>query len=741
MPRSLVTMPAEQSKEPARTDGSRDFLTVDGMFCAACAASVEAVINRHPAVSAASVNFAADAAVVDWQPDASDRKGLLAKLRSLGYHARMIGDDSGASTTTADPTRDLVLRLVVALFFGMWAMLPSVTLYFDVVSDPAARLGLAWAAGVFSLPVVLFSGIPFFRMGFNTLRYGVAGVDALILLGVAGSLLLSVVALASDSAEVFFEVAVALITLQLVARLLDLRVRRRARDAVISLFDLAPTEVRVLDSTGSEQVVALNAVRAGQQIRVRPGERIAVDGKLIAGSADVDRSLISGESIPAFIEAPARVYAGERVLDGVMTIEVTATNGKRRIDELGRQVRQMLAEKPAWQRTVDSVAGKFLWLAGVTAVLGAVIVTASGGGVYEASVRALTVFVIACPCALALAAPLAGLAASGAAAQSGIILRDLNAIAAAAVPDRLFLDKTGTVTVGLPTVTAVHAVGGFDEAQVLAIAAMAERDADHPVARGIESAHAESAGGGYPLRACQGHSRVIPGRGVVWTDNDAETRVGQVGWLADDGVAVPVLPPTCATRVGVARDGRFIGAIDLDDEVRPGMRQTVDVLRARGIEIALLSGDAEGPVARAANALGICGVAGLTPEDKTKAVSEARERGVVVAFAGDGVNDAPALAAADLGVAVGWSTDAARTAAAVAFVDADASSLPRLFGLTAQARRVVRQNLVGAVLYNAVAIPAAILGWVHPAIAAVAMAFSSITVVLNGLRAGRSRTG
>ncbi len=733
-------MPAEQTKELARAGVSRDFLTVDGMFCAACAASVEAVINRHPAVSAASVSFAADAAVVDWQPNASDRRGLIDKLRSLGYHARLIGDDGGAGTVTADPTRDLVLRLVVALFFGMWAMLPSVTLYFDVVSDPAARLGLAWAAGMFSLPVVLYSGMPFFRMGCNTLRYGVAGVDALILLGVAGSLLLSVVALASGSAEVFFEVAVALITLQLIARLLDLRVRRRARDAVISLFNLAPTEVRVMDATGAEKVVALSAVSAGQQIRVRPGERIAVDGRLIAGSADVDRSLISGESIPAHVEPPASVHAGERVLDGALTVEVTATAGKRRIDELGRQVRQMLAEKPAWQRAVDLVAGQFLWIAAATALLGAAVVVASGGGGHEASVRALAVFVIACPCALALAAPLAGLAASGVAARRGVILRDLNAISAGAVPDRLFLDKTGTVTVGAPSVIAVHAHGGFDKAQLLELAAMAERDADHPIARGIKAACAASTGGENPVCTSSGRSRVIPGCGVVWTDDDAVIHVGQLGWLADAaGVTVPVLPPTGVTRVGVARNRQFVGAIDLDDDLRPDMRQAIDALRERGIDPVILSGDANGPVARVADTLGISAYAGLTPEDKAAAVVDARERGEIVAFAGDGVNDAPALAAADLGIAVGRSTDAARTAAAVAFVDADASSLPRLFALTAHARRVIRQNLIGAIAYNAIAIPAAILGWVHPAIAAVAMALSSVTVVTNSLRAGRSR--
>ena len=736
---SRATMPAEPLEPQRETCDRRDFLIIDGMFCVSCASSVEAAIKRHPAVSAASVNFAADAAVINWKPAARDPSALLESVRKLGYRVRMLGDGDGdgPENASADPARDLLLRLVVALFFGMWAMLPSVTLYFDVVSDPASRLGLAWAAGFFSLPVLLYSGAPFYRMGLATLRCGAASVDALILLGVAGSLLLSAVALVNGSADVYFEVAIALVTLQLVARLLDLRVRRRARDAVVSLFDLAPTEVRVVGPAGSERAVPLDAIRAGEQIRVRPGDRLAVDGRIIAGKADIDRSLISGESSPRCVEAPALLHAGERVIDGLLTLEVTAAAGQRRIDELGRQVRQMLAEKPAWQQLIDQVSSRFLWVAAVTALVGALVVAASGGGAQEAGARALAVFVIACPCALALAAPLAGLVASGAAARSGMILRDLDAITTSARPDRLFLDKTGTLTLGAPSVLAVHPAAGFDNARVIEAAGTAERDVEHPIARGIEFAYARMTGGAKAPRVDRERSRVIPGRGVVSTHSRAEIRVGRLSWLEDEGIAIPALPPTGATRVGVACDRQFVGAIDLEDRLRKGMRKTIDALRQGGIVPVILSGDGDGPVARVADALGIVGYGGMTPEAKTRVIVEARQRGEIVAFAGDGINDAPALAAADLGIAVGQSTDAARSAAAVAFVDADAADLPRLFTLTARARRIIHQNLAGAIAYNGIAIPAAILGWVHPAVAAVAMAFSSITVVLNSLRAGR----
>jgi heavy metal translocating P-type ATPase len=723
---------------PASDGGERrDFLTIDGMFCAACAASVEAVLNRQPGVDAASVNFAADAAVIDWSPAGEDRTRLLDAVRGLGYRARFVSDGGTTEEKTTDPARDLGLRLIVAVFFGMWSMLPSVALYIELVTDPAARLGLAIAAGILASPVILYSGLPFYRMGLATLRHRIAGVDALILLGVAGAVVLSAIALARGSPDVFFEVAIALVTLQLIARLLDLRVRRRARDAVVSLFDLAPARVRVVDAAGSERDVLLKEVQVGERIRIRPGERIAVDGDIVAGEAQVDRSLMSGESRPVLVAAPASVHAGERVLDGVLTLAVTAAVGKRRIDELGRQVRQMLAEKPAWQRAVDLVAGHFLWIATLAAAVGAALVLAGGGTSFEAAVRALTVFVIACPCALSLAAPLAGLVASGAAARSGIILRDLNAITAAAVPDRLFLDKTGTITEGAPQITAIHPVHGRRRAEVLELAATAERDSDHPVAEAIKAVNAARGRRTTDLPAGTGASRVVVGRGVVWTGGDAEIRVGQMAWLAQEGVVIPALAPTTATRVGVAYEAEFVGAIDLEDRLRPGMARTIEQLRARGIEPVILSGDAKAPVSRVADALGVAAYAGLTPEAKTDKIAEASSAGETVAFAGDGLNDAPALAAADLGIAVGRSTDAARTAAAVAFVEADATSLPRLFELTARTRRVINQNLTWAVAYNALAIPAALLGWVHPAIAAVAMALSSITIVLNGLRAGR----
>ena len=721
--------------------GRRDVLTVDGMFCAACAASVEAVLARQPGVASACVNFAADAAVVEWQPGEHDAAPLFDAVRALGYEPRLVGDETGERPAAGDPGRDLGMRLVVALFAGMWAMLPSIVLYLDVVTDPASRYGLALAAAFFTLPVVLYSGIPFYRMGIATLRNGVAGVDALVTVGVAGSLVLSALALLGGRAEVYFEVAVALVTLQLIARLLDLRVRRRARDAVVGLLELAPTTVTVVSNDGTTRRAVLKEVRPGDTVRIGPGERVAVDGCVASGRTRVDRSLLTGESGPVLVGAGDELHAGERVIDGVCELTVTAAAGKRRIDGLARQVREMLAARPAWQRAADELARHFLWLSALAAAAGAAIVLTGGGTPFEAAVRALAVFVIACPCALSLAAPIAGLTASAAAARRGVILRDLNAVTGAAVPDRVFLDKTGTLTRGSPTVVAVHAFGGAGRDEVLATAATAEHAAGHPLARAVRAAAAR-AGAPDPAagrRAAAGELEHVPGRGVRWTRGEETVRVGSIDWLRETGVVIPGLPDSAATRSGVVRNGRLIGVIDFEDTLRPGIAEVIRVLRSRGQAPVILSGDGDAPVAHIAAQLGCEAHGRLAPEDKVRHIEASRARGETTAFVGDGLNDGPALAAADLGVAVGEATDAARSAAAVSLVEADATALPGLFDLTRRARRIIRQNLAWAIAYNALAIPAAMAGWVHPAVAAVAMAMSSITIVLNALRAGPKR--
>ncbi len=719
-------MSSHPERVPEAAADRQDILVIEGMFCAACAASVEATLKKQPGVQDASVNFAADAAVLQWTGEAAN--DVVAAVQGLGYEAHFVGDHYELKSDKDDPARDMTLRLIIGVVFGLLAMLPMMALYLGVVSESAA-MPMAIAVGVLSLPVMLYSGLPFYRMGVATLKAGVAGIDALILLGVVGSVILSVLNLVQGSSEVYFEVPIALIVLQLIARLLDLRVRRRARDAVLELLEMAPSSLTLVDEDGSEREVTLKEAKAGARVIVRPGSRLAIDGRIVDGSAEVDRSLFSGESIPVSVGKGDEVHAGERVLDAALQVEITASSGKRRIDSLAKQVRQSLAKKPAWQKVADLAARYFLWVAAAASVVAALAVYWLSGDAESAAVRALAVFVIACPCALSLAAPMAGLTASASAARFGMIIRDLNAATAAANPKRLFLDKTGTLTEGHPVIVAVHPQDGFDEVDVVRLAARAERFSEHPIARAIVAASGPAATDS-AVRAS-----VEPGNGIRWRSGEESIDVGKLSWLHGLGVDLPDAGESAATRVGVAHNGRLVGVIELDDPVREGMADAIRRLSDMGVDTCILSGDSEGPVGRVADVLGIDHQASLSPEDKVSTVEAAREDGLVVAFAGDGINDGPALAAADLGIAVDDATDAARTAAAISFTGASVADIPKLIQLTRKTRRVIRQNLTWAIIYNAVAIPMAMLGFVHPAIAAAAMALSSISILLNATRA------
>jgi heavy metal translocating P-type ATPase len=726
------------NREGSRGTGAQDLFIVEGMFCAACAASLEHRLGRLPGVADVAVDLAASAALLCWEPGAADPNAAQRLIGDMGYLARR-PDETARSDTRTDPARALRFDLVIALFFGMWTMLPTVVLYLDAAPDPAAAHGLAWAAALLSLPVVLIAGRPFYGMALATLRAGAPGIDALVSFGVLGAIALSAVSLAQGGAAVYFEVAVALITLQLLARLIDLRLARAGRDAMARLLDLAPARVLRLAPDGSTALLSVSAIEVGDLLVIDPGETLALDGELVRGAGAVDRHLLTGESRPVIVTPGAQLHAGEIVVDGTLQLRVTAAAGARRIDRLGRQIRTLLMRKPGWQRGIDTLARHFLVLASLAAALGAILAVLGGADLATAGTRALAVFVIACPCALSLAAPLTALCAARRAAEAGMLLRDLRSLTSASRIDLLFVDKTGTLTLGRPQVAAVHPVAELGRGEVLALAARAESRSRHPLGLALVEAARAAGQTSWPEPATR--IRAATGGGVVLEEEGGTLRVGNADWLRTEGIVCPALPDSELTRVWVARGDRVLGAIDLDDPLRPGAAEAIGELAARGIEVILLSGDATGPVARVADRLGIRGEARCSPEDKVARIEAAQARGAVTAFVGDGLNDGPALAAADLGIAVEDALDAARTASAVTLVRGAVERVPALLDLTRLAHRVLRQNLVGAIAYNALAVPAALLGWVHPAVAAVAMAASSMTVVLNAQRVRAPQCG
>lgn len=709
---------------------------IDGMFCGGCAATVERALTRVSGVEAASVSFVSDAALIRHDRGVS-QVVLASVITRLGYGVRPLadGDDEEASAARNAFFRDHQIRLAVAVCFGMWTMLASLAGYLGQIPTPELAWAVALVSGALALPVLTYSGAAFYRLGWRSVRVGAPGMEALITLAVTAAVAVSVVNLLRGSAHVYFDAAVMLITFQLIARLTDFSVRRSAGDSVRRLLALAPERARRLTAGGSESVHPRD-LAIGDWIEARPGERLSADGTVESGTSRLDISLITGEAMPRPAEPGDAVLAGTLVLDGVLCVEVTAPGGKREIDMLATEVRRLITGKSALARLADRVARWLLPVMLAAAGLALALALFTGAGWQAGISRALAVIIVTCPCALSLAVPLALTAAASAGARQGVVLRDPSALESAARIDTIIFDKTGTLTEGRPAVTAVHCAPGVTPGDVLATAARVEQGSMHPVAWAIR-AYAAPAAEDETLKALDAF-RELAGRGVEAIDNDGRIwRVGSAGWFLELGLTpVKASVDASVSRVEVAAGQSVLGAIDLADPVRPEAPAIIDRLKRRGHRIVLASGDGAKPVAAVAQALGIEGRHRLRPADKLDLIRGFQTQGRRVAFVGDGLNDGPALAAADMGIAVGSASDLARSAAAIGLLKDGLAPVEAALALTRKAGRVLRQNLAWALAYNALILPAAIAGYVHPLFAAVAMAASSISVSLNATRAG-----
>lgn len=710
--------------QAAAGEHAREVLVVDGMFCASCAAAVEAVLRRQPGVLAAQTHFAADAAVVEWDPALTSLTAIRAASARLGYPTRLLSepDDTGARKPLY-----LGMRLALAVFCAMWSMFALVGLYFGAPDAATAHI-LAVASGVLAAPALAWSGWPFYVAGWRTLRAGVPGVDALILLGALGAVVLSVVGLAAGRVAVYFDTALVLVTLQLVARLVDQRVRAAAAERVRGLLVIERQTIRRLRADGGIDSVNSDDVARDDRVCIEAGDIIGVDGVLEAGALWVDRARLTGESAPVHCTLGDRLWAGDRVTGGSARLLVTASAGKRRIDALATQVRRVLTQKPAWQARVDRLARYVLPVASGAAVIAAACaLLLDGASTFDAATRALAVFVIACPCALSLAVPLATTRAMDSAAHHGAIIRDLDTIQHYRKPDVVVLDKTGTLTKGAPEVVATHLAPQVSAARMQRVAAQAAHASQHPLARAVAAALPA------PAPAEVGRAEEIAGQGVVWHGAAGTLRLGSAAWLRGLGLSVPAVSAS-DTEVHVADGEEWLGAFVLRDALRDTTVDAIAALQASAAQVAVISGDRPDVVAGIGTALGIEARGGYSPEDKLAHIEALRAEGHCVAYCGDGINDGPALAAADIGVAVDHAAGAAQAAAAIALQRGGIERLPQVLGLLAAARRVTSQNLVFAVAYNAMAIPLAIAGYIHPLVAATAMGLSSLTILASSVR-------
>ena len=738
------------------------------MHCASCVTTVEKALGGVEGVAGASVNLVDEIARVRVGDGDAERAALVRAVEHAGYGAEILAE-AGAPAEAASRRdaerdaehRDLMRRFIVGLVCGVpvvaighWEMIPGLP------ALAGQSLRAAWIlSGLLTLPIVLYVGSRFYTGAWRLALRGSANMDTLVALGTGAAWLYSTAAVAlphlfpAGSGRPFYEAVAAVITLVVLGQAIESRARGRTDRALRALFDLAPeTADRVTE--GGTETVRVSDVRPGDVLIVRPGARVPIDGEVLSGASEVDESMLTGESMPVARAAGDEVAGGAVNGTGALTVRVTRVGADTVLARIAAMVRRAQGGKLPIQRTVDVVSGRFVPAVVLVAAVTFAVWYAVGPEprLAGAVVSAVAVLVIACPCALGLATPISVMIAIGKAASHGVLLRDGDALQRARKVDTVVLDKTGTLTLGAPTVSFAEAAEGFDRAEFLGLAAAVEARSEHPAARAIaEYARA----GGIALMDAE-HFAAHPGRGASAVVEGRRVLVGSPAFLKGGGVdASPVdahlgrAAGDGATPVAVAVDGAAAGVFGVADTVRPGAREAVAGLARRGVDVMMLTGDAEAAARRVAELTGVARVrARVAPDEKAHAVRELRDRGRVVAMVGDGINDAPALATADVGIAMGSGTDVALLTGDAALMGDSLRGVDTLLSISAATHRNIVQNLFGAFIYNVIGIPVA-AGALYPAlglqlspmIAGAAMALSSVTVVANANRLRRFRPG
>ena len=712
-------------------------LALTGMTCAACAGRIERALKRVPGVENVAVNLATEEAFVRG-PDQAD--ALIAAVTTAGYGATVLAETVPGRAPSAPP----VMPVLLACLLTAPLLLPMLLAPLGAAIMLPVPLALALAA-----PVQFWLALPFYRAAWAALRTGDGNMDQLVVLGSTAAWALSLYDLATAPAgtmpALYLESAAAIITFVLIGKYLEARAKRHTRDAVTALAALRPTVARVVeDNAEVERPVA--ALMPGDRIRVRPGERLPADGIIRDGRAGFDESVLTGESHPVERGPGDPVVAGALALDGALEIEVTALGRGSALGRILAQVEAAESAKAPVQRLVDRVSRIFVptvLVIGLATMLGWWL---DGAAPSVAILRGVAVWVIACPCALGLATPAALVAAFGSAARHGILLKDPAALEAAHAIDLVAFDKTGTLTEGRPVLTEIVTLDG-DEAASLRLAAALQRGSEHPLGRALTEAFAAWPGAGKQGLPASRHFRALPGVGVAAEIDGIAYAIGTSRLLS---ATPPAALAEAAQRLEAEgrtlswlirrEDGTPLALFGFADRLREGAAGAVARLRAMGVEVAVLTGDSAGSAAAVARAAHIADVRSrLLPADKTAAIAAWQQDGRRVAMVGDGINDAPALAGATLGVAVADGTDVALASAGASIRGGDPQRVADLVALARATWAVIRQNLGWAFGFNLIGIPLAAVGLLSPTLAAAAMAGSSVAVVTNALRLTRWR--
>ncbi|MET3247935.1 Cu+-exporting ATPase [Burkholderia sp. OAS925] len=770
-PRAFITMTElAAAARPADADPIHTAeLEIGGMTCASCAMRVEKALAKVPGVAGASVNLATETASVNLMSDAATgaavtADALIAAVKKAGYEAALVappdtapesvdagpssaaGASGAAAPSAAERKRSEARRELAAVLVCALLTLPLIVPMIAAWFGTEAMLPVWLQFGLASVVQFVF-GARFYRAAYRAVRAGAGNMDLLVALGTSAAYGISVYQLArhpDDAMHLYFEASAVVITLVRFGKWLEARAKRQTTDAIRALQALRPERARIRVGAG-EREVPLAEVTVGSVVIVRPGERVPVDGAVLEGRTHIDESLITGESLPVAKQTGDAVTAGSINGEGAIAVSTTATGAETTLARIIRLVESAQAEKAPIQRLVDRVSEIFVPAILAIAALTLIGWLLAGAGGETAILNAVAVLVIACPCALGLATPAAIMAGTGVAARHGVLIKDAEALETAHRVNLVAFDKTGTLTIGQPSVTAFEPVGEIARDEALALAAAVQRQSDHPLARAVVSAYEAAKSSAHAPTASD--ARAVAGRGVEAEVGGRKLALGSTRWLDELGVELP--PPVAARARELEAAGNTVSwLMQLDpstpvalalmafgDTVKPTARAAVARLAAMGVKSVLVTGDNRGSAASVAQALGIDEFhAHVLPDDKARVIRDLKIRSAgIVAMAGDGINDAPALAAADIGIAMATGTDVAMHAAGITLMRGDPALVADAIDISRKTWRKIQQNLFWAFVYNLIGIPLAAFGLLNPMLAGAAMAFSSVSVVTNAL--------
>ncbi|OFQ42778.1 cation-translocating P-type ATPase [Corynebacterium sp. HMSC076D02] len=739
-------------------------LGVSGMTCTSCSSRVQRKLNKVDGVTA-NVNFATETAAIEYDPATANPESLIEVVRGAGYNAFTMGDDSSDAEDPedgSDPTaaaraqesRDLLRRTLISAALSTPVMLVSMlpSLQFD---------NWQWAAAILATIVYIFGGAPFHKATWANLRHGSFTMDTLISIGTTAAYFWSLYAmffgtagqpgmkmhmeLMSNHAQmdhIYLESVGMVITFLLLGRWFEVKAKGQSSEALRTLLGMGAKDATLLVD-GAEKRVPITQLQVGDVFVVRPGEKIATDGVVEAGASAVDESMLTGESMPVEVKAGDHVTGATLNSAGRLEVRATKVGADTTLAQMAKLVTDAQASKAPVQRLVDKIAQVFVPVVIIIAALTLLAHLIFGDGVAPAFIAAVAVLIIACPCAMGLATPTAILVGTGRGAQLGLLIKGPEVLESTKKVDTIVMDKTGTITEGKMPVARVHLAqqmgGSTAESRLLLLAAAVEAGSEHPIAKAIVSAAQDLPQAGRIEPASDFHS--VAGRGVEGTVDGHRVRVGRIeGEQAARGELAATFQAAeaeGATPVAVYVDDTLAGIIDVRDTVKPTSAAAVAKLRELGLTPHLLTGDNEGAARAVAKAVGIANAdvtAGVLPSGKVAVIRHLQEEGKTVAMVGDGVNDAAALAQADLGLAMGAGTDVAIEASDITLMNSDLRSAADAIRLSRRTLRIIKGNLFWAFAYNVLLIPVAALGLLNPLFAGIAMAFSSVFVVSNSLR-------